>query len=97
MDTSSGDQRQLEIEVGENAEGRFSNLVMVTHTPSEVILDFAVMMPGMQKPRVVSRVVLTPEHAKRFLAALVENLKRYEKRFGPITPPGSGQPPQPSA
>jgi len=92
MDTSSADHRQIEIEVGDNAEGRFSNLVMITHTPSEIILDFAVIMPGMPKPKVVSRVVLTPEHAKRFLAALGDNLGRYEKRFGPIIPPGTGQP-----
>lgn len=97
MDTSSGEQRQIEIEVGENAEGRFSNVVMITHTASEFILDFAVMMPGMQKPRVVSRIVLTPEHARRFLSALAENIKRYESRFGPIIPPGSGQPPPASA
>ena len=70
MDTSSADARQVELNLGDHVEGRYSNVVMITHTPTEVVLDFAVMMPGMEKPQVVSRVIVTPEHAKRLLAAL---------------------------
>jgi len=84
MDTSSGDQGKIELSVGENVEGRFSNFVVITHTPTEFVLDFAVMMPGMPKPQVISRLVLTPDHAKRLLAALGQNVQRYEAKFGQI-------------
>lgn len=96
MDTSSGDPRQLELDLGENVRGRYSNVAVITHTATEVVLDFAAMMPGMPKPQVVSRIVLTPEHAKRLLAALGQNIARYEERFGPIKTPGQA-PSSPSA
>jgi len=81
------------IEIGLNereAEGIYSNLVFIAHSPSEVILDFARAMPGLQKPRVFARIIMTPAHAKSLLQALEQNLGNYEKTFGPISVPGGG-------
>lgn len=76
---------QLNIELTEEvAEGIYSNLVMIAHSPEEFILDFIRVMPGVPKARVKSRIVVTPQHAKRLLAALEENLSRYEASFGTI-------------
>ena len=75
------------IEIGLNereAEGIYSNLVFIAHSPSEVILDFARTMPGLQKPRVFARIIMTPPHAKSLLGALEQNLGNYEKQFGTI-------------
>ena len=79
------------IEIGLNereAEGIYSNLVFIAHSPSEVILDFARAMPGLQKPRIFARIIMTPQHAKSLLQALEQNLGNYEKTFGTITMPG---------
>lgn len=77
---------ELNIELDEHtAEGTYSNLVMITHSPEEFILDFIRMMPGVQKAKVKSRIVITPQHAKRLLGALAENIERYEEAHGPIT------------
>ncbi len=70
------------------AEGIYSNLVFIAHSPSEVILDFARAMPGLPKARVFARIIMTPQHAKGLLAALEQNLGNFEKQFGPIKPPG---------
>ena len=80
----------LSIELAEEiAEGVYSNLVMIAHSPEEFILDFIRVMPGVPKARVKSRIVVTPGHAKRLLAALAENIQRYEAQHGEIgeTPP----------
>lgn len=83
---------QLNIELSEEiAEGEYANLVMIAHSPEEFILDFIRVMPGVPKARVKSRIVVTPEHAKRLLGALAENIDRYEAAYGEIaerTPPG---------
>lgn len=79
------------FEIGLNereAEGIYSNLVFIAHSPSEVILDFARAMPGLQKPRVFARIIMTPAHAKSLLQALEQNLGNYEKSFGAIAMPG---------
>ncbi len=79
------------FEIGLNereAEGIYSNLVFIAHSPSEVILDFARAMPGLQKPRVFARIIMTPAHAKSLLQALEQNLGNYEKSFGTIAMPG---------
>ncbi len=82
----------LEIGLNEReAEGIYSNLVFIAHSPSEVILDFARALPGLPKPRVFARVIMTPQHAKSLLAALEQNLGNYEKQFGTIKLPGSGK------
>lgn len=66
------------------AQGHYSNFVVIAHSPSEVILDFASILPGMAKAKVSDRIILTPEHAKRLLLSLQENLHNYESKFGPI-------------
>lgn len=83
---------QLNIEISDDVvEGLYSNMALINHSPSEFILDFIRMMPNMPKARVKSRVILTPEHAKRLLQALSDNIAKYEAGFGEIktnqTPP----------
>ncbi|MFA8299846.1 MAG: DUF3467 domain-containing protein [Hyphomicrobiales bacterium] len=76
---------KLDIEISEElADGVYSNLAVITHSPSEFILDFVQMMPGVPKAKVKSRVILTPEHAKRLHRALSENLAKFEAQNGPI-------------
>lgn len=77
--------QQLQIELKpEVAQGVYANLAILTHSSSEFILDFACMMPGLQKAEVRSRVIMAPEHAKRLLFALQDNLQKYEQQFGEI-------------
>ncbi|MEN9839191.1 MAG: hypothetical protein RL177_670 [Bacteroidota bacterium] len=77
--------KPLEIELtNEEASGTYSNLVMITHSASEFILDFIAVMPGLPKAKVVKRLILTPDHAKRLSAALIDNVKRYEEQHGVI-------------
>lgn len=68
----------------EVAEGVYSNLAIITHSNSEFIVDFVNILPGMQKGKVKSRIILAPNHAKRLLNALSDNIKRYESFHGPI-------------
>jgi len=76
---------QLNIELNEDvAGGIYSNLCIITHSNSEFVLDYIRVMPGMPKAKVKSRIILTPQHAKRLLRALNDNVKRYEKLHGPI-------------
>ncbi len=82
-------QTQLEIELTEQeASGTYSNLVMITHSASEFILDFIAVMPGVPKAKVLKRMVLTPDHAKRLSNALAENIRRFEEQFGEIETQG---------
>lgn len=79
----------LEVELSPAAaEGIYANLVLIAHSPSEVILDFARVLPNVPKARVYSRIVMTPQHAKSLLMALEQNLKAFEGQFGPIKLPG---------
>ncbi|MTI88699.1 MAG: DUF3467 domain-containing protein [Balneolaceae bacterium] len=76
---------QMEIELKEDeATGTYANLVMITHSPSEFILDFIAVMPGVPKAKVVKRMILTPDHAKRLADALSENVQKYESEHGTI-------------
>lgn len=76
---------QINIELTEDvAEGVYANLAMVAHSNSEFVIDFIRLMPGVPKAKVKSRIVITPEHAKRLLAALNDNIQKYEDTFGPI-------------
>jgi len=78
--------KQMEINLPESeAQGTYSNLVMITHSPSEFVLDFIAVMPGVPKAKVVKRMILTPDHAKRLANALNENVRRYEDENGAIT------------
>ena len=79
------EQNHIELDLDkEVAQGQYSNLAVITHSVSEFILDFAEMLPGLPKPKVVSRIILTPEHAKRLLLSLQENITRYEATMGQI-------------
>ena len=69
------------------AEGVYSNLALISHSPSEFILDFITALPGMPQPQVKSRVILAPEHAKRLLQLLQNNILNFEKTFGKIQLP----------
>lgn len=76
---------QLQIELKEDvAQGTYANLAVITHSSSEFIVDFVRVMPGVPKAGVKSRIVLAPEHAKRLLRALEENIGKYERTFGSI-------------
>jgi len=78
-------QNQINIELSEEiAEGIYSNLAMIAHSNSEFVIDFIKLMPGVPKARVKARVIVTPEHAKRLLSALKENIDKYETNFGAI-------------
>jgi hypothetical protein len=76
---------QINIELSEEvAEGIYSNLAIITHSNTEFVLDFIRMMPGVPKARVKSRIILTPEHAKRLLRALEDNIEKFETANGKI-------------
>ncbi len=78
-------QNQINIELSEEvAEGIYSNLAMIAHSNSEFVIDFIRLMPGVPKAKVKSRIVITPEHAKRLLAALEDNIAKFEASFGAI-------------
>src|SRR5690606_23887166 len=75
----------LNIEISEEvAEGLYANLAIITHSHSEFVVDFVNVMPGTPKSKVKSRIILTPQHAKRFMKALEENIKRFEAANGTI-------------
>ena len=77
--------QQLNVELtDEIAEGIYSNLAMIAHSNSEFVIDFIRLMPGVPKAKVKSRIIMTPDHAKRLLAALKDNLEKYELAFGKI-------------
>jgi hypothetical protein len=83
--TDQKNKSQINIELSEEiAEGIYSNLAIITHSHSEFVIDFVKLMPGVQKAKVKSRIILTPEHAKRLHRALIDNLKKFEATHGPI-------------
>jgi hypothetical protein len=76
---------QLNIELSEEiAEGIYSNLAIITHSPAEFVVDFIKVMPGVPKAKVKARIVLTPQHAKRLMRALTDNISKYEQMHGKI-------------
>jgi len=78
-------QQQINIELGEKeAEGIYSNMAIINHTPAEFVIDFVRIFPGVPKARVQSRIIMTPQHAKSLVRALRENVEKYEKSFGEI-------------
>ncbi len=78
----------LKLDVSsEVANGTYSNLAIISHSPSEIILDFAQMLPGTPNATIRSRVIMSPIHAKRLLAALNDNIQKFERNFGPIVEP----------
>lgn len=85
MDENQNQPNQLNIELSEEvAEGIYSNLAIITHSNSEFVLDFVKVMPGVPKAKVKARILLTPEHAKRLMAALADNISKYESVHGTI-------------
>lgn len=85
MEKNNEDGGQLQIELKEEvAQGVYSNLAVIGHSSSEFVLDFVSVLPGLPKAEVRSRVILAPEHAKRLVAALEENIRNYEAVFGSI-------------
>lgn len=88
MSDKNNEQKGLQLELPQDvAQGEYANFAIITHSSSDFIIDFARVMPGLPKAQVKSRVILAPEHAKRLLAALQENIMCYEKEFGPIRIP----------
>ena len=76
---------QLNIEISEEvAEGTYANLAIITHSHAEFVIDFVNVMPGTPKSKVKSRIILTPQHAKRFMKAMTENIQKYESVNGAI-------------
>ncbi len=76
---------KINIELGEKeAQGIYSNLAIITHSPAEFIIDFTRIVPGVPKAKVLSRIITTPQHAKMLMKALEDNIKKYESRFGEI-------------
>jgi hypothetical protein len=85
MNDNNPQQNQINIELDEKiAEGIYSNLAIINHSNTEFVVDFVSMMPGIPKAKVKSRIVLTPQHAKRLLSALKENIHRFEVAHGEI-------------
>ena len=85
MSNKETKENQIDIELSEEvAEGTYANLAIITHSHAEFVVDFVRMLPGVPKAKVKARIVLTPQHAKRLLMALGENINKYEDIFGTI-------------
>lgn len=79
------EKQEISLELKpEIAKGSYSNLAIITHSHSEFIIDFAEMLPGLPKPEITNRLIMTPEHAKRLLLAIQDNIIKYENQFGLI-------------
>lgn len=84
-EAKNNSESQLDIELDEKtAEGTYSNLAIINHSVSEFVIDFVSIMPGRPKAKVKSRIILTPQHAKRLQKALSDNVKKFENHFGKI-------------
>ena len=84
--------QQINLELGEKeAEGIYSNFVVISHSPAEFILDFTRMLPGVPKAKVFSRIIMTPQHAKSLSKALNDNIEKFEKQHGEIKVQGMDQ------
>lgn len=90
MDVNKDNQLQIELK-DDVAEGIYANLAIIAHSSSEFVTDFVRLMPGVAKGHVKSRIIMTPEHAKRLLYALQDNIRRYEAQFGEIRLPEQRQ------
>ncbi len=81
-------ENQINIELGEKeAEGTYSNLVLISHSPAEFVFDFIRVVPGRPKAKVYSRIIMAPQHAKSLLGALQDNVAKYEAQYGEISIP----------
>lgn len=78
-------QQQINIELGEKeAEGIYSNLAIISHSPAEFIVDFTRILPGVTKSKVLARIIMTPQHAKLLMNAMIDNITKYEQQYGEI-------------
>ncbi len=85
MNGNDDQQQQINIELGEReAEGIYSNLAIISHSPAEFVLDFTRILPGVPRARVHARIVMTPQHARLLLNALEDNINKYERQYGEI-------------
>lgn len=81
-------QQNLKLNItAEVAQGTYSNLVVISHNPTEMVFDFAQMLPGVEGAAIRQRILMNPVHAKRMLAALNDNIRKYEQQFGAIAEP----------
>ncbi len=88
MDNNNQKNNGLQLELPQNvAQGEYANFAIITHSSSDFVVDFARVLPGVPKAQVRSRVILAPEHAKRLMMALQDNISRYERAFGSIKIP----------
>ena len=88
MNDNNNDQQGLQINLPQEvSQGEYANFAIITHGSSDFVIDFARVLPGVPKAQVCSRVILAPEHAKRLMMALQENIMRYENQFGTIRIP----------
>ena len=90
MSTPRHNQVQINIEVSPDLDATYANFALITHSASEVIIDFARVLPNTPRARVHARIITTPMHAKLLLRALNENLEKYEAQFGEIKIPAEG-------
>jgi hypothetical protein len=95
MKTENNPGKRIEININEKtAQGTYANLQIVTHSPTEFVLDFCQLLPGLPKANVVSRLILSPQHAKALMKTLAVNIARYEQHFGEIKDIHDAQQPQ---
>lgn len=89
-----GERKPINIELSEKAaEGAYANLVLVSHSPSEFVIDFARLLPGPPKGKIHTRIIMTPQHTKSLIAALQDNMAKYERNFGEVPMPPQPNPP----
>lgn len=92
MNNNNNEKKQIQLELKpEVARGSYSNLAIISHSQSEFIIDFATVLPGLAKPEISNRIIMTPEHVQRLLNALTDNIGKYESQFGPIRVGGEPQ------
>ncbi len=90
MSNAQPRKQKINIEVPSDLDATYANFAMITHSPSEIIIDFARVLPNAPKSKVYARIVTTPMHAKLLLRALNDNLEKYEAQFGKIDLPSGG-------
>lgn len=85
MNEKNKSEKKINIELSDDvSEGIYSNLAIITHSHTEFVLDFVRLMPGVPKAKVKSRIIMTPQHAKRLMKALKDNISKFESNHGPI-------------
>lgn len=95
-DNKKGKPQQINIKLGEKeAEGIYTNMAIITHSPDEFIVDFTRVLPGVPNAKVLSRVIMTPQRTKLFLKSLQDNIRKFEQRYGEIRIDNHNPPPHP--